>query len=73
MTELRRDNFSNNYVGVLVPTEGGWLVVPPTCCPDGHGYGEAGWSVNSLWRTCNGRYGAALLVREMHLCASAWC
>jgi hypothetical protein len=31
-----RDEFPNNFVGDLVHTERGWVVVPPTCCPDGH-------------------------------------
>jgi hypothetical protein len=26
-----------------VHTERGWVVVPPTCCPAGHDYGEGGW------------------------------
>jgi hypothetical protein len=30
-----RDEFPNNFVGDLVKTERGWVVVPPTCCPAG--------------------------------------
>jgi len=29
MAEPRRDAFPNNYVGDLVPTDRGWVVVPP--------------------------------------------
>jgi hypothetical protein len=29
-----RDEFPNNFVGDHVPSERGWVVVPPTCCPD---------------------------------------
>jgi hypothetical protein len=49
-----RDEFPNHFVGDLVPTERGWVVVPPTRCPDGHGYTDGGWSVSSVWCTCNG-------------------
>jgi hypothetical protein len=52
----RRDDFPNNYVGDLVRGERGWVVVPPTCCPDGHRYGETGWSVSAVWCTCNDRH-----------------
>jgi hypothetical protein len=52
----RRDDFPNHFVGDLVPTERGWVVVPPTCCPDGHEYSDGGWSVSSVWCTCNGRH-----------------
>jgi hypothetical protein len=38
VAEPRRDDFPNNFVGDLVPTERGWVVVVPTCCPDGHDY-----------------------------------
>ncbi len=41
VADPRRDNFPNNFVGDLVPTEHGWMVVPPTCCPDGHAYADA--------------------------------
>jgi hypothetical protein len=53
--EPRRDEFPNNSVGDLVKTDRGWVVVPPTCCPAGHDYGDGGWSVSSVWCTCNGR------------------
>jgi hypothetical protein len=43
----RRDDFPNNFVGDLVKTERGWVVVPPTCCPAGHDYGDGGWSARS--------------------------
>lgn len=36
MPQPRRDDFPNNFVGDLVRTDRGWVVVPPTCCPDGH-------------------------------------
>ena len=49
VAEPRRDEFPNNFVGDLVHTERGWVVVPPTCCPDGHAYNDPGWSVSSVW------------------------
>jgi hypothetical protein len=52
----RRDDFPNNYVGDLVETPRGWVVVPPTACPDGHDSSDGGWSVSSVWCTCNGRH-----------------
>jgi hypothetical protein len=52
----QHDEFPNNFVGDLVSTERGWTVVPPTCCPDGHDYGDGGWSVSSVGCTCNGRH-----------------
>ena len=51
-----RDEFPNNFVGDLVQTERGWVVMPPTCCAAGHDYGDGGWSVSSVWCTCNGRH-----------------
>lgn len=63
MAEPRRDEFPNNYVGDLVPTERGWVVVPPTCCQDGHACADEGWSVSSVWCTCNGR----------HMAWRCWC
>jgi hypothetical protein len=59
----QRDDFPNNFVGDLVPTERGWTVVPPTCCLAGHDYGDPGWSVSSVWCTCNGR----------HMAWRCWC
>lgn len=56
MAEHRRDDFPNHFVGDLVATDRGWVVVPPTCCPEGHGYGDGGWSVSSVWCTCNARH-----------------
>lgn len=53
-----RDEFPNNFAGDLVRTERGWVVVPPTYCPDGHSYSDGGWSVSSVWCTCNGRHTA---------------
>ncbi len=44
--EHRRDDFPAHFVGDLVPTERGWVVVPPTSCPNGHDYGEDRWSVS---------------------------
>jgi uncharacterized protein YegP (UPF0339 family) len=37
---FRRDDFPNNFVGDLVKTDRGWVVVPPTYCPAGHDYGD---------------------------------
>lgn len=51
---MARDEFPNAFVGDIVQIEHGWVVVPPTACPDGHDYGEPGWSVSSVWCTCNG-------------------
>ena len=48
VAEPKRDDFPNNFVGDLVPTEHGWVVVPPTCCPDGHDYSDGGWSVSAV-------------------------
>ena len=56
VAEPKRDDFPNNFVGALVPTERGWVVVQPTCCPDGHDYSDPGWSVSAVWCTCNGRH-----------------
>jgi hypothetical protein len=56
--EPRRDEFPNNFVGDLVATDRGWVVVPTTCCPAGHDYGDEGWSVSSVWCICNGRHTA---------------
>jgi hypothetical protein len=50
-----RDEFPNHYVGDLVPTERGWVVVPPTCRPDGHDYSDRGWSVSSDTYMARGR------------------
>jgi hypothetical protein len=52
----RRDDFRNHFVGDLVPTDHGWVVVPPTAYPDGHNYGDGDWSVSSVWCTCNDRH-----------------
>jgi hypothetical protein len=54
--EPRRDDFPNHFVGDLVETHHGWVVVPPTCCPGGHNYRDPGWSVSSVWCTCNDRH-----------------
>ena len=53
---MARDDFPNNFVGDVVQTLAGWVVVPPTACPAGHDYDEPGWSVSSVWCTCNGRH-----------------
>jgi hypothetical protein len=37
--------------------------MPPTCCPDGHSYADPGWSVTSVWCTCNGQ----------HMAWRCWC
>ena len=53
----RRNEFPSHYVGDLVKTDRGWVVVvPPTCCPAGHDYGDDGWSVSTVWCTCNGSH-----------------
>lgn len=52
----RRDDFPNNFVGDVVATGRGWVVVPPTACPVGHDYGQPGWSVSSVWCSCNARH-----------------
>jgi hypothetical protein len=49
VADRRRDDFPNNFVGDPVKTDSGWVVVPPTCCPEGHDYGEDGWPVSSVW------------------------
>lgn len=51
-----RDEFPNHFVGDLVPTERGWVVVPPTCCPDGHAYTDPGWKVAAVWWSCGDRH-----------------
>jgi len=56
VVDSRRDGFPNNFVGDLDETDRGWVVVPPTCCPDGHDYGDGRWSVSSVWCTCNDRH-----------------
>lgn len=48
----RRDEFPNHYVGDLVQTDRGWVVVPPTGCPAFHDYSE-GWSVSRVWCRCS--------------------
>lgn len=56
------DEFPNSFVGDLVQTERGWVVVPPTCYPAGHDCADRGWSVSSVWCTRNGpAHGVALL------------
>jgi hypothetical protein len=61
--ELSSEEFPNNYVGDLVQTDRGWVVVAPTCCPDGHSYGQPGWSVSSVWCACGDR----------HMAWRCWC
>jgi hypothetical protein len=56
VAESPRDEFPNNFVGDLVHTERGWVVVPPTCCPDGHDYSDGGWSVSAVRCSCNARH-----------------
>jgi hypothetical protein len=51
-----RDEFPNDFVGDLVHTDRGWVVVPPTSCPAGHDFGDGGWSASSVWCTCNDRH-----------------
>ena len=63
MAKSRRDEFPNHFVGDLVPTERGWVVVEPTACPAGHAYTDAGWSVSSVWCACNTR----------HMAWRCWC
>jgi hypothetical protein len=52
----RRDEYPNHFVGDLVRTERGWVVVPPTCCPNSHPYSDPGWSVSSVFCACNARH-----------------
>jgi hypothetical protein len=52
----RRDEFPNHFVGDLVRTERGWVVVPPRCCPDSHPYTDPGWSVSTVFCACNSRH-----------------
>ena len=49
-------SFPNHFVGDLVETDRGWVVVPPTCCPDSHPTSDPGWSVSAVWCSCNGRH-----------------
>ena len=56
VAEASRDEFPNTFVGDLVPTDHGWVVVASTCCPAGHDYADAGWSVSSVWCICNDRH-----------------
>jgi hypothetical protein len=42
MANSRRDDFPNHFVGDLVQTQRGWVIVPPTGCPDGHDYAAGG-------------------------------
>ena len=56
MSRQRRDEFPNHLVGDLVRTERGWVVAPPTCCPDSHPYSDPGWSVSSVFCACNDRH-----------------
>ena len=52
-----RDEFPNNFVGDLVQNDrGGWTVVPPTACPDGHDYTDPGWKVAAVWCSCGDRH-----------------
>jgi hypothetical protein len=67
----QRDEFPNNFVGDLVPTERGWVVVPPTCCPHRNAYTDPGLVsefgvVHMQWAA----YGVALLVRRIGLRAT---
>jgi hypothetical protein len=56
-------SFRTTSSATSVPTDRGWVVVPPTCCPAAHDYGDDGWSVSSVWCTCNSR----------HLAWRCWC
>jgi hypothetical protein len=51
-----RDKFPNHFVGDLVHTERGRMVVSPTCCPAGHDYSNRGWSVSAVWCARNDRH-----------------
>jgi hypothetical protein len=51
------DEFPNNFLGDLVQTERGWVVVPPTCCLDGH-------SLRGRWLV--GQFGLVHLQRSAH-------
>ena len=64
MADRRRDDFPNNFVGDLVKTGRGWVVVPWTCCPDGHDYNEPGWYLAVIGSDTLARgkgYGQALM------------
>jgi hypothetical protein len=56
VAEPRRDDFPNNFVGDLVATDRGWVVVPPTCCVNGHAYTDPGWKVAAVWCSCGDRH-----------------
>lgn len=59
-----RDEFPNNYVGDLVRTARGWVVVPPTACPQyGHPISDPGWSVSAPW----------CLAEHRHMAWRCWC
>lgn len=51
MAGLREDEFPNHYVGDLVQTDRGWVVVAPTSCPAGHS--GIGWSVSCVACSCS--------------------
>ncbi len=51
VADSRRDDLPNNFVGDLVRTPQGRMVVPPTCCPEGRDYGGGGWSVRPAVRS----------------------
>jgi hypothetical protein len=66
------DAFPNNFIGDLVPTERGWVVVPPTCCPVGHAYSDRGWSVSSVLVYLQRQaHGVAMQVRRSPVRAAA--
>ena len=72
VAEPRRDEFPNNFVGDLVPTERGWVVVPPTRCPAGHDYTDSRLVrqfglVHLQWPA----HGVAVLVRRSGLRTAA--
>jgi hypothetical protein len=49
-------DFPNNFVGDLVYTDHGWVIVPPAGCQSGDDYCDPGWSVSSVWCSCNDRH-----------------
>src|SRR5271168_3933416 len=70
MAKYRRDEFPSHYVGDLVPTERGWVVVEPTACLAGHPYGDAGWSVSSVVCLPNATYGLEMLELGGNCCVT---
>jgi hypothetical protein len=58
---------ATSSLGDVLSTERGWVVGPPTCCPDGHDYSDPGWAVSAVWCTCNSRH--TRYVSRIHGCS----